>query len=102
MRDGAVVRAGEGGPSIATMSGNITLRVSLRNAAAFEPKNPPLPTPTTSGHWMAGADEELWMIAVDRDEGVGALGVSRLHGFDEIPFVFLLDQQRRPRRPSPS
>ena len=73
------------------------MRVSRRNAAAFDARNiSPSPTPTTSGTVLAGADEQPGMLVVDDDEREVPLELREreANGLDEVALVVALDQMR--------
>ena len=73
------------------------MRVSRRNAAAFEARNiSSLADPDDERHLVARADEETRVVAVDDDEGevTFELVEREAHGLDEVALVVALDEVR--------
>ena len=101
-RRGFHPRAGTSAPSgrsatISPSPGNCTVRVSRRNAAAFEARNiSPEPDPDDERHLVARADEEAGVVVVDHDEREVPLELVEREpdGLDEVALVVALDEVR--------
>ena len=73
------------------------MRVSRRNAAAFEARNiSSLPIPTTSGTWWRAPTRQARVVVMDHDEREVALELveRETHGLDEVALVVALDEMR--------